>query len=221
MITTVRVAVLVPTRGECASGFVHSLLGLFTYPDHLRPLPECQRIDLVLMMQSLSVIHDNREQLVQRALAWGATHALFLDDDMTFPPDLLSRLLSRRVPCVACNYPQRRLPLRFTALTADASAVLDTDATSQGLVKGSLAGLGVALIARQVLEAVPEPRFLPGWDTEKNRYIGEDFAFFDAVREAGFQLWIDQDASKTLGHLGTTCYTWTPPGAPPTGGAGR
>ena len=202
------IAVLVPTGGVCRTFFVHSLLALFMHQDHLRERPEVSDLRLTLMLAEMSVIHDNREILVRRALDWGATHVLFLDDDMVFPPDILSQLLGRRLPFVACNYPQRRAPLRFTALDADASAVLVTDADSTGVVPGSLAGLGVALIAREVLEAVPEPRFLPGWDTEKNGYIGEDFAFCDAARAAGFPVWIDQDASRRIGHLGAMLYTW-------------
>jgi hypothetical protein len=37
----------------------------------------------------------------------GASHILFLDSDMTFPPDTLQRLLDHKVPIVGADYVKR------------------------------------------------------------------------------------------------------------------
>lgn len=45
-----------------------------------------------------------RQQALDFALKHGFTHLLFLDDDMVFPPTILQRLISRKLPVVGANY---------------------------------------------------------------------------------------------------------------------
>ena len=52
-----------------------------------------------------------RNLLVHEFLRSNATHLLFVDSDLTFPPDLCERLLATGKPLVGTAYPKRRLDL--------------------------------------------------------------------------------------------------------------
>ena len=72
------------------------------------------RVDLVGMISS-NLPH-NRSRCVERAFKLQATHILWLDTDMRFPPDTLFRLLGRKKPIVGANYRARNPPVFPTAV---------------------------------------------------------------------------------------------------------
>jgi hypothetical protein len=201
----VRLAVCVPTSGQCKSTFAYALAHTAAF---FAPGRFSATEDLTVLMQESSVIHSNREALVDRALAWGATHVLFVDDDMYWPPKAVLSLMSRDQPFVACNYPKRTYPIEFTAIALDGKR-LPTTAESTGLEECLFAGFGVALISTEIFKALPKPWFLPGWMDQGNDYTTEDAPLYVRAREAGFVPYIDHDASKMdIGHIGLHVFAW-------------
>jgi hypothetical protein len=208
-----RVAVLVLSSGLCKTFFAQSYGQLFQYKHWTRSRPDAGTLVRKQFVRVGSVIHANREVLVAQALEWGATHVLFIDDDMCFNPKAVEVLLGRKQPFVACNYPRRLLPIKFTACALDMVTPMVTNEQSEGLEEAGYTGFGLSLIERQVFEKVPQPWFLPRWREESKSYTTEDWPFCEKVREAGFQVLVDHDASKMVGHIGEHVFEWTQQGA--------
>ena len=206
----IKVAVCVPSReGQCRTMFAHSLAGLMGYGNMLRSRCDAESFEMTLKVQESSVIHANREMLVKESLAWGATHIMFLDDDMVFNPLVLEMLLSRRQPFVACNYPKRGWPITFTAVRLDGKGYIITHKGSSGMEEAFYTGFGVSLIERQVFEKTKQPWFLPLYLEKEGVYTTEDNPFCVRVREAGFKVLVDHDASKNVGHVGLHTFDWS------------
>lgn len=200
-----RLVVCVPSAGHPTLGFAYSLAKCFlTVHDPRHGLAAWQ---IALIFGDGSVIHDNRERLVDQALAMQATHVLFLDDDMTFPPEAVVSLLKRDIPFVACNYIRRKPPHIGVASRADLTGTVVTTPDSTGLEAAHGTGFGMALIAREVFAAVPKPWFMPMWEAATVMYHSEDVMFCRRAQAAGFQLYIDQDASRLLGHCSEQVLT--------------
>lgn len=200
-----RLAVCVPTSGQCKSTFAFALAQTSSYfvPDRFSATEK-----YTVLMQESSVVHSNREALVDRALAWDATHILFVDDDMFWTPEAVLSLMSRDLPFVVCNYPKRSYPVEFTAMRMDGSR-MPTTAESTGLEECLFAGFGVSLINTDIFKALPKPWFLPGWMDQGNDYTTEDAPLYIRAREIGFIPYVDHDASKkNVQHIGLHAFAW-------------
>jgi len=162
-----------------------------------------------------SCISNGREYLVTQSLKEGATHVLFIDDDIQFDMDAVHLLASRRQPLVCANYKIRFEGAPFAAITPDFEGRIDTTAQSPDLEPCGACGFGLALIAREVFEAIPQPWFPIHWSDESKTYSTEDVPFFLAARKAGFTPLIDHVASRQVAHIGSYRYRWDGPGSLP------
>lgn len=154
-------------------------------------------------MFAASILPFARAKVIDQALEGGATHVLMLDSDMTYPGELVHRLLEHGRPFVACNATTRRAPVRWCA--KDKSGDVMNSSERHGLEKASSCGLAVALIERRVFEAIPAPRFQ--FEFTERGWRGEDIWFCDRAIEAGFQPMIDHDLSREIGHVGAYEYS--------------
>jgi GT2 family glycosyltransferase len=204
----IRVAICVPSSGQCSIFFAQSLAEMMMCGQVLRSRAEASGFDMRIFIRQSSNIPGNREALVDQAMEWGCTHVLFIDDDMVFNPNLLELVLSRRLPFVACNYPKRQTPFEFTATKADRSGHIQTTKASMAMEEAWYTGFGFCLIERQVFEKIPKPWFLPYFDPVQQAISTEDNPFCERVREAGFKVQVDHSASKHIGHYGNKVYTW-------------
>jgi hypothetical protein len=204
----IRIAICIPSAGYCPIFFAQSLAETMMCSQVLRSRSEASGLDIRLFVRQSSNIPNNREALVDMAMKWGCTHVLFIDDDMVFNPNLLELVLSRRLPYVACNYPKRQTPFEFTATKLDKSGPMPTLKTSGGLEEAWYTGFGFCMIERQVFEKIPKPWFLPYFDEAQQQISSEDNPFCQRVREAGFKVLVDHNASKHLGHFGHHIYNW-------------
>jgi len=157
-----------------------------------------------------SLIAYQREELAERALASGATHILWLDSDMKFPPNLVHLLFKHQKPLVACNYVKRKIPSMPNSKDMDGKLIA-TNRDSRGLVEASSAGFGAVLMTREVLEQTPQPWFDTVWmkkpGVDKPEMMGEDVFFMQKVtHHTDFQLYIDHGASQKVSHIGTFEY---------------
>ena len=133
----------------------------------------------------------------------GATHILWLDADMCFPPDTLKRLLARKVPIVGANYRRRVPPHQFTAATGHRKNLREVETTEQstGLESVNRLGFGVTLIESRVFQKITKPWFQ--FTYEQGQHGGEDEFFCRKANRAGFQPHVDHDLSKQVRHIGT------------------
>jgi hypothetical protein len=146
-----------------------------------------------------------------QSLKEGASHILFIDDDISFGQAAIHTLLQRKTPFICGNYPIRFEGAPFAAIAPDFETRINTTADSPEVEPCGACGFGLALIAREVLEAVPQPWFPIRWAEETKNYTTEDIPFFMAAREAGFIPLIDHAVSRTIQHVGSYRYRWDDP----------
>lgn len=141
----------------------------------------------------------SRNSLVAASLERGSEWIMFLDDDHSFPPDILLRLLARDQPVVASLYLQRTdpfLPLAYVKKEEMSYWPLDLETGEHGphdLVPVIGAGTGGMLIRSEVFHQLDPPWFVH--TTQQS----EDLFFCDRCVEAGIPMFVD--LSARLGHI--------------------
>lgn len=124
-----------------------------------------------------------------------------MDDDHTFAPDILKRLIAHGKDIVGPLVLGRRTPFPTSARVDDEP--LDRDAPP-GLYEVDYAGGAGLLIHRRVFEAIEPPWFWNGrLDPEdSSSHLSDDYYFCKKAREAGFSIYCD--TSLLMGHMTVT-----------------
>ncbi len=199
--------VLVPSHGGWTADFGHCVAMMSAALMAQQPYPD---MDYAVTIESSSMLVRTRTDLVKRALAQGATHLLCLDADMTFPMDAAHRLLRWDVPIVGCNYIRKAEPFTPTACGLDGKPVYSGGqhgADARGLKGVRHLGFGVILIKAEVFQALPQPWFLMPYAEDQGRFTGEDVYFCHLARSRGFDVFVDHDLSREVGHVGPYEFT--------------
>lgn len=169
-------------------------------------------IDTLRLMRRGALVEHNRNLLVNEVLENQPeiTHLMFVDDDMTYPPDTIQLLLrADKDICVAQGFHKRE---PFTPLTC----VLSPDGklvpvhlnpiTEGRVLQVNSCGGGTMLVKRRVFENVQFPWFLVQYEKIENVpeelreivkgtmmrghiLIGEDVWFFSQAQAAGFSVY--------------------------------
>jgi hypothetical protein len=128
------------------------------------------------------------------------THLMFIDSDMTFPREGVTRLLNTGKPLIGGVYVKRVEP-RELLVKADK---LPPEGTVVSKVSGI--GTGFMLIRKDVLEKVRAKYLCPFQygEGQDGRLISEDYVFCERWREMGGEVWAKWDLS--LGHVGKKTY---------------
>ena len=196
-----RVAISIPSPEYIHVRFYESLLHM-----HCESIG---KIDHMIRHAVGSRITVNRNNLVEKAREAKATHLLFLDADMVFPPDTMQRLLAYKKDIVCATYSKRDGdPRPIGKLVSGETAV------ARGpLVEFSLVGFGCMLIKMGVFDKLAKPYFAEPQAEGYDQPDGEDIYFCRRVREAGFRIWVDVPLSEKMGHIGSKVYYMesTPP----------
>jgi hypothetical protein len=153
-----------------------------------------------------SILPDVRMRCVAEAYKWGATHVLFLDDDMIVPWDTVGALLRHNVSIVAANYVRRDETGTPTAFGLDGQP-LHTPEGAEGLVEVAHAGMGCMLVDMRVFDSLDLPYFMFEPTADNAGTIGEDVYFCRKARAAGFPVYVDQRLSRKVGHIGQFVFT--------------
>ncbi len=137
------------------------------------------------------------------ALEHSCDKLMWVDSDMTFPQDALSKLLAYDLPIVGATYCRRREPHTILGV-----GVEDVPPGATGLVRMQRMPFGFVLVDADVFRKMPKPWFAPLWDAEQERWHSEDYMFCERAREAGFDVWCDLDLSHDLGHCALKVVYW-------------
>lgn len=196
-----RIAICVPCRDMVHSMFTYHLVNLVYSSDQAK-------LKTNVFMQSGSLIANQRQKLAEKAILDGATHILWLDSDMTFPPSALETLLRHNLDVVACTYSTRSLPLKGVAYTSIGDWDSWVSVTSPGnrMVEVEGTGMGCMLVRTSTFKDLPKPWFEVSWSEQYQDHIGEDFYFCKVLRDNGHKILIDRQLSQEVGHLGTTLF---------------
>jgi hypothetical protein len=197
----IRVAVLVPAGDEVKTSFAFSFSSLLMWMVRNRP-----DVEILRFISRSTLLPQSRIDLTKHALNSDCTHALWLDTDMMFPKDALSRLLAHQQPIVAANYVKRRMPIEPTAAYRrqkdNRMSAMFTNEESTGLQEAEFVGMGCMLTDLDVFRALPEPWFSLWWGTEDKSFAGEDVFFCYHARNMGLKVLVDHDLSKEVYHVG-------------------
>ena len=189
-----KVGICVPCRDMVSSGFAFDLANLVGFTSSA---------DLALITISGTLIVNQRTGLAQSSMDMGCTHVLFIDSDMRFPKDGLERLLAHDKDIVAANYCTRKFPMNPVAFSNDQNSDrVFTNPDSTGLEPVAAIGMGFMLIKCEVFEKIAEPYFMIGYSQANKVYTGEDIYFCRKARSAGYEVLLDHDLSKEIGHTG-------------------
>ncbi len=153
--------------------------------------------DIDIRMRIGCDIIGSRTGLVREALnTKGATHMLFVDHDMYFPPTALASLVASNKDIIGASYNFRREPPEPVELPLEKE--------HGELFQCHVVGTGFMLVKLSVFEKIPEPWFQFGRDDQGELKYGEDSWFCRMAREHGFEVWAD----STLGvrHLGEKAF---------------
>ena len=161
---------------------------------------------LQILSSTGSMLSQLRENLVLSAMREGCSHLLMLDSDMKFPRDSIHRLLAHGKDIVAANCTTKVIPAEPTGVLLG-GARLYTDPDSTGLVGGiESIGTAVMMFRLDIFKKIPRPWFYQEWAPEIQHFIGEDRYFCHKARACGFEVFVDQDISKLVTHIGPFEY---------------
>jgi hypothetical protein len=150
----------------------------------------------------------NRNIMIRAALESGATHCLFLDDDMAFKPTLLLDLLAHDKDIVGGLYLMRNyphLPIMFDEAYDDGRCRFTfLNPGRKGLQECVNMGLGAALIKTDVFRKMlgdNDPAtftWITLGEAEADHWC-DDISFFNRCRKLGFKIFVDLESA--CGHI--------------------
>ena len=194
-----QVVICVPTNGMVHAMFTYCLINAIRYT-------ELQGIPVVLDMDAGTVLSNQRQVLLNNAIDMHqADHIMWFDSDMTFPEDVIIRLLEQLKSVICATYSKRVEPFHPTAFF-NIDPVEPVDTTDHGLVTVKYTGLGCMLVKTSVLRNIPAPHFPLKWHDASGTWHGEDMGFCDLLVGNGIKIYCDLDISREIGHLGLREY---------------
>lgn len=203
--TPARIAVCVASSGHCKTQFAMSLSALMAYFSSRPLMAEQPEQYIGQFLVESSSLASNQHKLVLAAREWKATHILWVEDDMQFPPDALHCLYGWRQQWVGANYPIRSgPPFSNTALGLDRQR-LRTRADSRGLESVMYTGFGVTLMDIKLFDEIELPYFEMSYMAD-GHYATTDYYLSEKVRAAGIPIYVDHDLSRRIGHAGAHVY---------------
>ena len=185
----------VPTTGMMDVSFVKALMALEHDPRFF------------VSFEVSALVHESRGRLAVEAVTRGYDYLLFLDSDMIFTIADIDKLLAHDKDIVGANYLKRTWPYSATAqvhyniehpedgeeLKPGIPGCYQVDMLATGFMLIKTHALGTIILNSRV-----NP-FLPF------NGMGEDWSFCVRAREAGYQVWADNDLD--IGHLGQVLVT--------------
>lgn len=159
-----------------------------------------------------SILIDARSAVVDQFLKGDGTHLFWIDADMNWHPRDFALLVAKGtvVDVVGAAYTQKAEPPRFMV-----RAPKNTP-NGYGLLEVAGLGLGFTIMKREVVEKVAATKpmvttngatmrevFQFGRTSDGHR-MGEDIAFFEDIRAAGYTVWCDP--SINIQHVGLKMY---------------
>ncbi len=182
------VAIGIPSGDMVHADFAANLAALCLDPGTLTGVINCKG----------SIVAVVRNQCVAAAQMIKATHLLFLDSDMTFPLDVMKRLLQRDKDIIGATYSRRAAPFNPTGMPLAGAAI------ENGLRRMKVVPTGCLMIKMHVFDKLPKPWFSDR--VEGEQILGEDFHFCERAAAAGFEIWEDTALSREVGHIGQKTY---------------
>ena|SRR5437868_4935621 len=200
------VVVGMPCYGSVDPATLVSLIGVL-----------CSDIELVrdFICMPFMYVDAARNEITRQALrVSSATHLMFLDNDMVWPHNTISRLATHRVPVVGGNYflkvpPHDCVAFNIVELSDGVQIVRLEDFTPnlavELLFEVEGLGLGATLIDLDVLRRMKDHFHDEKWFRSEEG--GEDVWFFRRLRQLGIPAPVWLDTSLKCGHIASQVIT--------------
>ena len=136
-------------------------------------------------------IHNNRDTCVRQALENDCSHLLFVDSDVMFAPDAITRLMKHAedgIDVVAARYNKKILPVQPT-VKEDIKELSEVEFVPTGFL----------LVNMEVYKKIGKPCFSFSNDAES-----EDYYFCIKAKEHGYKIYCDPTIE--IAHLGTAIF---------------
>lgn len=180
--------VCIPSRGAIAIDWTANLLELWNY------LPNGLKVQY-FYTRGMDVVAA-REACVKQALEINARHLLFWDDDTYAPANGVLRLWNAQKPVISgvvYSKSDPSMPMVFKEEGSGPWVSLIGMPKTRYRVEST--GLAFTLISMEIFKKLTPPYFAwtqvdEGGATVK---LGEDTYFFNKVKEAGIEAWVDSD----------------------------
>ena len=186
----------------------------WVYTEFMQSMLALDKQDAQLMLQMNSLIYDARNNISWAAMQNGVDRVLWLDSDMSFAPDLLTRLNAdmdeHNLDMVACYYTSRSaemIPCIYKDVIWEVvdnkvrSEAIPVDEKPKGLTQVAGVGFGAVLTKVELIKAVSDSFGAPFYPLP---YMGEDLSFCWRVNKLGRKIYCDGDIK--VGHIGTHIY---------------
>jgi GT2 family glycosyltransferase len=197
-----RVVVGIPTQGSVKTKTFLSLVEMHKQYGH--------RIADIWTPEG-TYLHRSREKIMEAAVATDATHVMFIDSDVIFPPDGMERLLRARETVIGASYHlkwQGKQVWAHKPLEAKYGAARDLQEiaplekrTDVHEVRGLPTGF--MLVDLDAVRSIERPWFDYGPNTEDD-WMGEDVFFCEKLRAHGHKILLDP--TIRVGHVGDWVY---------------
>lgn len=198
---SVKVAICIPSGSEWKADFALSLL-------YMKEQAAKDGIEAIILNARGSILPRSRHDLVRLALARGSTHVLFLDCDMSFPMNTLTRLLAHGQAVVGAICPMRRLHPESNCM-ASVHSDARTAPAQGGLTEVGAIGTAILLIEARVFQKLPTPWFMFGFSAAHDSYCGEDTWLCTRIREVtGESIFADLSFSYEVAHVGDHAFVF-------------
>lgn len=149
------------------------------------------------------LVSDLRNEAARIALAQGCSHVLFLDADMEWPEDVLTRMLAHHDRGIVSglyflkSWPHHPVALQSPKINPQTLQVDYTYAAraplAEGLVPVDLVGMGCTLVPTAVFTAIGDPWFVYQQDMNGRWTVTEDVAFCQKAKAIGCPILLDPD----------------------------
>ena len=161
----------------------------------------------VIVPEEGYTIAENRNYIGVQALQSGAEYLLMLDDDMTFKPELLEKLVSNNKDICGVAYHPRSETAKITKYLDEVHCVVldnNKDPKYKDVFECHATGTGIILIKCDVFKKVPQPWFEFEYHKNGCCKVGEDWHFCIKAKKHGIKTWTDP--TVYVGHLGEKIY---------------
>lgn len=193
--------------GICSPGtiYVETMTSLIEAMDVVK----AKGLNVGLTVQVGGYVATNRNNCVETALQAGASHLMFIDTDMIFPPSGIVRLYDHDKDIVGANYNMRGNPstgelkdCTVKMADKDGNLLQGVDLPTQ-LFKAHAVATGFMLIKTSVFTKMPKPWFYFVDDGNGDLHT-EDVQFCLDAHRYGFDTWCSPTIQ--MGHIGTKVY---------------
>ena len=149
-------------------------------------------------------IHAMRNTIAMRALEMDCTHLIYLDADMVYPPDTITKLLGHDKDIVGALTFRRWPDFEPLLFEGDPYKMTLIDPIPDGLVKVLATGTGCLMVKTSALEDIDYPWF--EFDSHEGKPVGEDINFCYKAGMSGYEIFVDTTIRTE--HLCNTRVNW-------------